>query len=90
MSGLENMDFGVGNLAPVSLGFRQCETGIVFSPDDEQGRLVLAKVLLPGRVRRDIAPVVVKQLDLDLRNSRLVQVCKLAIPKIGTVSFRMG
>ena len=66
MASVEQMDFGVRQIALESLCPRSNERRIVPSPDHQGRRLVLAQPGLPRRIRGDVRPVVVEQSGLDL------------------------
>ena len=66
MAGLEQMYFSIRQIALVRLCPRGDKRGIVPSPDHQGRRLVLPQPCLPCRIGRDIRPVVVEQICLDL------------------------
>jgi len=89
MAGIEQVDFGIRQIALERLRTRRDGRGIVSPPDDQNGRLVLAQPRLPRLIRRDIGPVVVQQsgLDLTLAGSRQVRV--FVRPGVRVVTFGM-
>jgi hypothetical protein len=62
----EEMDHGIGNIAPERLSTARQEKGIVLSPDREETWLVSPEVILERRVERDVALVVAQQVQLNL------------------------
>ncbi len=88
VAGFEDMNLGTGNVALVRVNLRQSESRVIFAPNYEHGRLVRAQVVLPGRIRNEIALVVIKQRNLDLGYSRLAQVRKFVVPEVGIVPLR--
>src|SRR5215470_15690455 len=73
MPRVEDVDFGVRNVATIGLRFRKVERRIVFSPDDEKPGLVLAHPRLPFRVVVHVGSIVVEQVSLNVRLPRLTQ-----------------
>src|SRR5947207_7894208 len=66
VAGVEETDSRIWNVAFEGLGTCWQEKRIILAPYRQERRLVLAKVLLEGRVQRDITLVVAKQVQLDL------------------------
>ena len=66
MAGVEQVDFGVRQIALERLRAGGDERGIVPSPDHQSRGLVLTQPSLPRRVRGDVCPIVVQQTGLDL------------------------
>jgi len=66
MAGIEQVDFAIRQIALKRLRTGSDERGIVRSPDHQSRRLVLAQPRLPRRIGRDVRPIVVQQVGLDL------------------------
>ncbi|MOA48807.1 hypothetical protein D3C78_1716040 [compost metagenome] len=66
MPGVDQMQFGVGQVLEVSLGTCRNERRITPAPDNQGRGLLCAKKRLPLGVGFDIAPIILKQLDLNL------------------------
>src|SRR4051794_19198965 len=66
VSGVEEVQLRVGQVALVGLGAGGAEDLVVRAPGDQCWRLVLAEVMMEGLVLRDVEPVVVEELELDV------------------------
>src|SRR5258705_3087664 len=66
VAGVEESHFRAWNVALERLCARRQEERVVLAPNRQEGRLVLAEVLLKSRIKRDVALVVAKQVQLDL------------------------
>src|SRR5260370_29128417 len=62
MARIENVDFGLRHVASIGLRFRKLERQIVFAPENEKARLLLAYPRLPPGVGVDIRAVIVKEI----------------------------
>ena len=82
MSGIEEMKLQVFQIALVGIGSRCRKDVVVFPPNDQCRRLVLAEISLPGRVVRNIVLIVVEQLQLYLRVSFEGKVLNVHVPVI--------
>src|SRR6202042_2168112 len=71
MSGVEEADGRIRDVALESLGAGRQEEGVVFAPHRQQGRLMGAEILLEGRIERDVALVVAHQVELHLCHAGL-------------------
>lgn len=80
MPSIENVDLGVGYVAPVCLCFGHSERRIVLSPQDKQGRMVVLQPGLPRRIVRDVGLIIEEQIRLDLALARLRQVSRFPFP----------
>ena len=58
MARVEDVDFGLGHVAAIGLGLRKLERQVVFAPEDEKPRLLLAHPSLPLGVGVDVGAVV--------------------------------
>src|SRR5579859_3578044 len=66
MAGVEKMDLGFTHVACVGFGAQRQEERIVLPPYCEQGRLVIAQELLEFWVKRNVAGIIEKQIELNL------------------------
>src|SRR5262249_17958268 len=66
VTGVEEMDFGIGNIPPEGLSTTWQEKRIIPSPRCQEPRFVRPEVVLEGWVERDVALVVAEQVQLDL------------------------
>ena len=80
MAGVDQVDFGVGNLAFVSLRFRGLKRLIVSSPHNERRRLRLPEPGLLRGITCDVGPVVEEEIDLDVAFARFVEKRELVRP----------
>ena len=64
MAGVEEAHDRLRHVALERLGARRQEERIVLAPHRQEGRLVGAEIVLEGRIERDIALVVAKQVEL--------------------------
>jgi hypothetical protein len=65
MAALDQMQFGVWQVAPVCLGAFYGEERIVLPPHNQCGRLVLPEVRVPFVIQSDVGRVIVKQSELN-------------------------
>jgi hypothetical protein len=78
-----NLGSGVILLVRFSTGYR--ERSIVTPPKNKEWRLGIAKPLLSFRIGLEVILVVVKEIQLNIALSRLVQEVILVHPQIGVV-----
>ena len=94
MSGVQQVKLNVLQVLLVWVGPIGWKNMIVFSPYDQGGRLIFAKIGLPGGVAGDIVLVIEKQGKLNGGIAFLSQVAQVHIPVVGTdglpVSHPMG
>src|SRR5262249_43180039 len=76
VTGVEEMDYGIGNIALERLSAARQEKRIILPPHRQEARLVRPEVVLECRVQRDVALVVAEQVQLDLvgAGSRQIEV----------------
>src|SRR3984885_11747821 len=74
MAGVKEAHSGAGNVALERFGTRRQEERIVLAPHREERRLVFAEIVLEGRVERDVALVVAKQIELYFVGARTGEV----------------
>src|SRR5438552_1927942 len=87
MARIENVDFGLGHVAAIGLRFRKLERQVVFAPEDEKSRLLLAHPSLPFGISIHIRAVVVKKVALNVGLGRLVEKGKFIAPQIRVIAF---
>src|SRR5262249_43596227 len=75
MTRVEEMDLCVRNVACERVRSSRQKERIILSPDRQQGWPVLAKESLKLRIKRDIACVIQKQVELDFVISRSGEQC---------------
>ena len=63
---IDDVHFGVGYIAPIRLRLSHFERRVVTPPHHQQRRLSVTKPLLPTRIVRDIGPVVIEEVGLDV------------------------
>src|SRR5215472_9028868 len=83
------MHFGLGIILLIRFSTGYGKRSIVPPPKNKERRLVVAKPLLPSRVGFNVILVVVKQIQLNITLSRLVQEVILVYPQIGVVLRRI-
>src|SRR5205814_2803501 len=89
MSRVENMHLGSGHVLAIRLGTGNDKRGIVTSPEDQQGGLMVAKPFLPNRISLQVVLIIKEQICLNIRLSWLIQKVKLIRPGVGIDSLRM-
>ncbi len=57
MTGVENVDFGLRDVAAIRFRLRRIERRVVFAPEDEKPRLPLAQPCLPFRIGVDVGSI---------------------------------
>ena len=88
--GIEQVDFRIWKILLEGLSTRRNEGRVVLAPDHEGRRLMVAEPRLPLRVGRDVAPVVIEQVHLNLSLTGPRQTGILVDPAIRIVAVRMG
>ena len=90
MTRIEDVDFGLRHVAAIGLRFRKLERQVVFVPEDEQPRLLLAHPSLPLGVGVDVRAVVVEEVALNVGLAGLVEKGKFIAPEIRVIAFNIG
>ena len=88
MAGIEDADLGIRDVAAIGRGAGELEGGVVSAPEHEERRMMAPEPFLPGRVALDIGPVVVEELDLDIRLPGAAEKGELVSPEIRVVEPR--
>src|SRR5215831_2965955 len=83
--GVQDVYLGSRVILLVSFSTGYGERSVVTPPENKQRRFVVAKPLLPFRVGLDVILIVVKEVQLNIPLSRLVQEIILVHPQIGVV-----
>ncbi len=73
MSGIQQLDNGIGIITAVRLGAGRQKGRVMLAPDGKQRRLGVAKVLLKNWIRGQIRSVVEKEIELDVFVARAFQ-----------------
>src|ERR1700733_15524414 len=68
MTRVQQNDLCLTNIPLKSLGTWWDKELMVLAPNREQTRLLLSKVRLPRGVRRNVVPIIVKDVELDVDN----------------------
>src|ERR1700722_8161844 len=89
VAGVENVNLGVGHVLPIALRLAEIERQVMLAPDHQQTRLLLAHPGLPLGIGVDVRSIVVEEVGLNIRLSRLAQKRELVGPKIRVVRFRI-
>src|SRR3989441_13271901 len=90
MTRIEYVDFGLRQVAAIGLRFRKLERQVVFAPEDEKSRLLLAHPSLPLGVGVDVRAVVVEEVALNVGLAELVEKGKFIGPEIRVIAFQVG
>lgn len=67
MAAIDDVDFGLGDVAAIGFGFRRVERGLILTPDYEKARLLLSHPGLPFGVIFDVGSVVVEEVAFGCR-----------------------
>src|SRR5580658_9854115 len=90
MTSVENLNSSVRHIAAISLRFRKLERRVVFAPENEEPRLLLAHPGLPLGVGLDVRAVVVEEVALNVGLAGLVEKSKFIGPKIRVIALHVG
>src|SRR6266567_6481336 len=90
MARIKDVDFGLRHVAAIGLRFRKLERQVVFAPEDEKLRLLLAHPSLPLGVSVDVCAVVVEEVALNVGLAGLVEKGKFIAPEIRVIPFHVG
>src|SRR6266478_6315845 len=83
------MHFSTRHVFAISLGASNDKRRIITAPENQHGRLMIAKPFLPNRISPQIVLIIKEQIRLDVRLARLVQKVKLVRPGVGINPLRM-
>ncbi len=83
VSAIDEFHFSIRNVALERFGARGNEKHIVLTPDSQQRRFALAEVSLPGRIERNVVPIVMEKIELDLVDSGPLQISEIEHVAIG-------
>src|SRR5580698_7228725 len=90
MAGVEYVHFRVWHIPAIGFRFGWVERQIVFTPDHQKPRLLVAHPGLPLGIRFDVSAVIVKQVALNIRLAGLVQEIELVLPKVRIIALDIG
>src|SRR6267143_1655538 len=90
MTRIEDVEFGLRHVAAIGLWFRKLERNVVFAPEDEKPRLLLAHPSLPLGVGVDVRAVVVEEVTLNVGLAGLAEKGKFIGPEIRVVVLDVG
>ncbi|MNN72329.1 hypothetical protein D3C81_1883570 [compost metagenome] len=83
MPGIEEVETGIGHVIEVGMCTRRNERRVTLAPDNQRGRLLFPQESLPLGIGFDVAPVVLKQLDLNLPLFIGLQESEVMSPVVG-------
>src|SRR3989442_1722447 len=89
MTRIEDVECGSRHVAAIGLRFRKVERRVVFAPEDEKPRLLLAHPSLPRGVGVHVPSVVVEEVALNVGLAWLAQEGVFVGPQIGIVLLRV-
>src|SRR5271155_4761468 len=89
MTGVENVNFSVRHILAITLRFPQVKREVIFTPDYQEARLLVAHPCLPLRVGVDVRSIVVEKVTLNLGLAGLVEEIEFICPEIGVVTFHI-
>ena len=90
MAGVEEMKLQVGQIALVRMRAIGGENLVVLAPDDQRRRLMLAEISLDGGIERQVGPVVVEEVELDLVVARAIEQRLVVDPIVGRDAADVG
>src|SRR5215470_12292688 len=90
MPGVEELDLRVRYVSSKCLGAGGNEEGVILSPDCQQRRLGLAKVILKRRIEFQVRGVVEEQIELDVFVPRSFQQRRIQCVRFRRNSLRVG
>jgi hypothetical protein len=90
MTCIENMNLSRRHVAPVGLGFIDLKRRVIATPEHEERRLMAVQPRLPCRIARDVGPVVIEQIHLDVALARTAQEGELIGPEVRVVEGYVG
>ena len=80
MTSVQQNHLRLGNIFLERLGAWWDKELIVLTPNCEEGRLPLSEVCLPLRVRRDVIPIVIENIELDVDDAWARHECSIERP----------
>ncbi len=82
MAGVDEMKLNLGKIALVGMCAVGGEDKVVLAPDDQRWRLVFAEISLDSGIERQVGPVVVEQIKLDIVVAGPIEQCLIMHPVI--------
>src|SRR4029077_11893963 len=89
MACVKNVDFSFRYVLTIAFRLTGIEREIVLTPNHEETRLSFLHPCLPFRVSVHVRSIVVEQIALNLRLSRLIQEVKLVPPQIRIIALHI-
>src|SRR5262245_28827613 len=83
VSRIQEVDFSIPQVAAVRRGAFRGEDDIVLTPDNQCGRLLRAEPRLKRRIQRQVSPIVVEQVKLNLVVAWAVESQLVECPCVG-------
>jgi hypothetical protein len=83
VAGVDKMKFHLGQVALVRMRSIGWKNLVVLAPDNQRRRLAIAEVGLNLRIQRQIGPVVVEQIHLDVGIARAIKQGLIVNPVVG-------
>src|SRR5271156_5868520 len=90
MWAVDDVYFRLGHVAAIRFGLGGIEGRFVFSPDDQQARLIFLHPGLPAGIGGDIGAVIVEKIALNIDFAGAVEKREFVVPQIGVVAFEVG
>src|SRR6266853_156185 len=90
MTCIEDVDFGLWHVPAIGVRFRKLERQIVFAPEDQKPRLLLAHPSLPLGIGVDVRAVVVEEVALNVGLAGLVEKGKFIGPEVRIIELDVG
>src|SRR5580704_1230006 len=81
MSSVQQMRFDIGQITGIRRSALWRENGIVFAPDDQSGRLVPPEEGLEFWVKRDVCPIVIHKVHLNIAIAGAVEANLVECPR---------
>src|ERR1700744_2446599 len=78
--GFEAMEFGIRNVLEKSLAAFLCKEDVGLSPKDEGRGFLLAEKFLPDRIKLNVLPVIVEQVEIDADGIRPFHIMSVHLP----------
>src|SRR6266481_3998338 len=89
VSCIENVNLSVRYIPAIGFRLREFEREVIFAPNHQQARLLLAHPCLPFGICLDVGAVVVKQVALNVGLAGLVEKCEFIGPEIRVIAIHV-
>ena len=90
MSSVNNVDVSSRYVFAITFRLAGIERLFMFAPDDKQSGLLFLQPCLPLGIVRNVGPIIVEEIALNLRLPRSIQEPVFIDPEIGVVEFHPG